>query len=64
MCCDELVCARCGGRVAEARCPVCRAARAALHHRNGDWSAYAVPVLVGLVALLYLILVIYLHTAR
>ena len=31
MCCDNLVCASCSRPVAEARCSVCRAARAELH---------------------------------
>ncbi|HEX5493469.1 MAG TPA: hypothetical protein VFX70_02700 [Mycobacteriales bacterium] len=63
MCCEQLICARCAGRVAEARCPTCRAARDALHHRDGDRSAYTVPILVGLVTVLYLILAIYLRSS-
>ncbi len=55
MCCEDLVCARCAGPVAEGRCPACRAARAMLHH-----SPYAMTpqvlavVLLTLVALLFL----------
>jgi hypothetical protein len=53
MCCEDLVCARCAGPVAEARCPACRAARATLHH-----SSYTITpqllfaVVLALVALL------------
>jgi hypothetical protein len=53
MCCEDLVCARCAGPVAEARCPVCRAARETLHH-----SSYTITpqllftVVLALVALL------------
>jgi len=31
MCCESLLCARCSRPVAEAGCPVCRAARAQFH---------------------------------
>ena len=31
MCCDQLLCARCAGTVADGRCPTCRTARAELH---------------------------------
>jgi hypothetical protein len=34
MCCEDLVCARCAGPVAEGRCPTCRAARASMHHNS------------------------------
>jgi hypothetical protein len=63
MCCEQLICAHCAGRVAEGRCASCRATRDALHHGADDRSAYAVPILVGLVVMLYLILTLYLHTA-
>jgi hypothetical protein len=55
MCCDELLCARCTGRVADAGCPVCRAARAQLHHSSGisPWTFLAALVaLLSLAALL------------
>jgi hypothetical protein len=50
---DDLVCAACGGRVAEGRCPTCRASRELL--RRGD------PLPVGpflLAALLCLVLLV------
>jgi hypothetical protein len=62
VCCEQLVCAQCAGRVADARCSSCRAARDALHHRNGGWSAYAVPLVVALALLLYVVLLVRLHT--
>jgi hypothetical protein len=49
MCCDDLVCARCAGPVAEGRCPTCRAARAELHHEAGGFNLS--PQLVALVLL-------------
>jgi hypothetical protein len=49
MCCEDLVCARCAGPVAEGRCPTCRAARAELHHESGGFSVS--PQLVALVLL-------------
>jgi hypothetical protein len=48
MCCEDLVCARCAGPVAEGRCPTCRAARAELHHHSGFALT---PQLVALVLL-------------
>jgi hypothetical protein len=48
MCCEDLVCARCAGSVAEGRCPTCRAARAELHHHSGFTLS---PQLIALVLL-------------
>ena len=31
MCCDQLVCAACGGRVSDASCSTCAASRASVH---------------------------------
>ncbi|HEY9392459.1 MAG TPA: hypothetical protein VIR27_22120 [Mycobacteriales bacterium] len=62
MCCEQLICARCSGRVAEARCATCRATRAALHHDRGDRSTLTVPILVGVLVVLYLVLTLYLRT--
>lgn len=62
MCCEQLVCAQCAGRVAEARCSTCRAARDALHHKDAGWSAYAVPLAVAAVLVLYLLLMVHLRT--
>jgi len=52
MCCEQLVCAACSGRVAEARCPACRAYRDAHHPGSTDWAAFVLPLLAVLAALL------------
>jgi hypothetical protein len=51
MCCEELLCARCARPVADASCPVCRAARAELHGAPGvsPWTFLA--ALLALLAL-------------
>jgi hypothetical protein len=60
MCCEDLVCARCGGPVAEARCPACRVARATVHHSTFAMSPQVLVVmLLTLVALFFLV---YHHT--
>jgi hypothetical protein len=49
MSCEHLICAQCAGPVAEARCPVCRAAKSDLHHRShgvGISVPYAVALLL------------------
>jgi hypothetical protein len=51
MSCEHLVCAQCAGPVAEGRCPVCRDARARVHHH-----AHGPSVQVILAALLVLTL--------
>lgn len=51
MCCEQLVCASCSGRVVDARCPVCRQMRSDLHHHSPDWQAFLVPVLAALAAI-------------
>ena len=48
---DDLVCAACGGRVADARCPTCRASRRALRDATPPLPAGAV-LLAALVVLL------------
>lgn len=61
MCCEQLVCASCNGRVTDGNCGTCRTARAELH---GDHSGrgLAVPVpLIALVAALTLLLLLVLH---
>lgn len=35
MCCEQLVCAACGGRVTDARCATCVASRAQVHGAQG-----------------------------
>ncbi len=51
---DDLVCAACGGRVGDARCPTCRAARQ--HLRDTAPSLPAGPVLLAALLLLLLVL--------
>jgi hypothetical protein len=34
MSCEHLICAQCAGPVVEGRCPVCREARAQVHHHG------------------------------
>ncbi|MGF7236423.1 MAG: hypothetical protein ACQSGP_15880 [Frankia sp.] len=55
MCCDDLVCARCAGPVAEARCPACRSARDQMHHSTFTLSPQAVVLVVTVLVLLCLI---------
>ena len=56
VCCEQLLCAACGGRVAEARCATCAVSRAQVHQTSG-WSltpelAALIALLAGVVALL------------
>lgn len=57
MCCDDLVCARCAGPVAEGRCPACRAARASLHHSSFTLTPqlliWIVTALIALMVVMY-----------
>jgi len=46
MSCEHLICAQCAGPVAEARCPVCRAARSDLHHHTHGISIPQVVLLL------------------
>ena len=52
MCCEELVCAACGGRVSDARCTTCAVSRATVHAVRTPVR----PELIGLVALLVVLL--------
>ncbi|OAA20120.1 hypothetical protein UG55_108134 [Frankia sp. EI5c] len=55
MCCEDLVCARCAGPVAEGRCPSCRAARQSMHHPSFTISPQLlIALLTVLIALLAL----------
>ncbi len=56
MCCEQLVCASCNGRVAEARCPTCRASRAAVH--GGEQAAWSMQFLLLVAALVLLLVVV------
>ena len=58
MCCEHLVCASCARPVAEASCPVCRAARAQVHGTPGPTLnlaliAVIVTALLAAAAVLY-----------
>jgi len=53
MSCEHLICAQCAGPVAEARCPVCRAAKSDLHHHGPTISIpYALAILLLATAVL------------
>ena len=49
MCCEQLLCAACGSRVAEARCSICAVSRAHVHGGSG-WTF--TPEIAALIALL------------
>jgi hypothetical protein len=55
--CEHLICAACAGPVVDGRCPVCRAGRAAVHHRwagmaPAQWLLVLLVLLVALLAAL------------
>jgi hypothetical protein len=52
MSCEHLVCAHCAGPVVEGRCPVCREARAQLHHDRHSGVTPQVLIAVALILLL------------
>lgn len=58
MCCEQLICASCAGTVADARCPVCRTARAELH------GSQSIPLAVWLSAAVVLLSVALLLAGR
>jgi hypothetical protein len=53
---EDLLCAACGGRVAEARCPTCRASLAWLREQRPAFPAGPVLLLAVLLLLLLLAL--------
>jgi hypothetical protein len=55
MCCEQLVCAACSGRVSDGRCPTCRAYRDAHHTGAPVWGGLAVPLLALLAVLLLMV---------
>lgn len=55
MCCEDLVCARCGGHVVEAGCPACRASKAAVHGSGFSLSPQLLVLLLALLSLLALL---------
>jgi hypothetical protein len=55
MSCEHLICAQCAGPVSEGRCPVCRAARAGMHHHHGGQNMILPLFAVVLIALLLML---------
>ena len=57
MCCEQLLCAACGGRVSEARCATCAVSRAHVHGGSGwAWTPELVAAAVALLTLVVLVL--------
>jgi hypothetical protein len=54
MSCEHLICAQCAGPVAEGRCPVCREARAHVHHQHHGVSVQVIMAALLVLALLAL----------
>jgi hypothetical protein len=54
MSCEHLICAQCGGPVAEGRCATCREARAHVHHDTHGISVQVVAAILLVLALLAL----------
>ena len=54
MSCEHLICAQCAGPVAEGRCPVCRDARAHVHHETHGLNVQVVLAALLVLALLAL----------
>jgi hypothetical protein len=61
MSCEHLICAQCAGPVSEGRCPVCRAARAGMHHHHAGQNMILPLFAVVMIALL---LMLALHLAH
>jgi hypothetical protein len=55
MSCEHLICAQCAGPVSEGRCPVCREARAGMHHHHPGQSMILPLFAVVLIALLLML---------
>ena len=53
---DDLLCAACGGRVGDARCPTCRASREYLRSQRPEFPAG--PVLLAALLVLLLLVVL------
>jgi hypothetical protein len=56
MSCEHLICAQCAGPVVEGRCPVCRAARAHVHHHGPSGISPQLLIAVALILLLGLLI--------
>jgi hypothetical protein len=55
MCCEQLVCAVCAGRVSDGSCPTCRAYRDAHHAGAPMWNGLMLPLLALLAALIVML---------
>jgi hypothetical protein len=55
MSCEHLICAQCAGPVSEGRCPVCRAARAGMHHHHAAQNMILPLFAVVMIALLLML---------
>ena len=55
MCCEQLVCAACGGRVSDARCATCIASRESVHAAPSALRPELMVLLVLLVLLVGLV---------
>jgi len=62
MSCEHLICAHCAGPVAEARCPVCRAAKSDLHHHHSHSGS--IPYAIALLLLALAVLLALQHLAH
>jgi hypothetical protein len=60
MSCEHLICAQCAGPVSEGGCPVCRAARAHVHHSGASITMPLVATTI-LVLLLLMLAAMHLH---
>ena len=54
MSCEHLICAQCGGPVAEGRCPTCRESRAHVHHDGHGLSIQVILAVMLVMAMLAL----------
>ncbi|WP_322767348.1 hypothetical protein, partial [Frankia sp. Cr1] len=57
MCCEDLICARCAGPVAEGRCASCRAARDSMHQPSITITPQVLIVIVSVLLMLTLLAV-------
>jgi hypothetical protein len=62
MCCEQLVCAACGGRVSDGGCGRCRAYRDA-HHAAGTDPHLPVVSLLALLAMIVLLVALHMQLA-
>ncbi len=52
MCCEDLICARCAGPVAEGRCASCRSARDSMHQASITITPQMLIVIVSVLLVL------------